>query len=34
MNKAKRVFLFKKKNTVHDTVNKLYIGDYSLEIPI
>ena len=28
MNKTKRVFSFKKKNTVHDTGNKLYIGDY------
>ena len=36
MNKTKRVFSFefKKKNTVHDTENKLCIGDYPLKIPI
>ena len=34
MNKTKGVFSFKKKNTVHNTGNKLYIGDYLLKIPI
>ena len=33
MNKTKRVFSFKKKNTVHDTGNKFYIGDCPLKIP-
>ena len=30
MNKTKRIFSFKKKNTVPNTENKLYIGDYPL----
>ena len=33
MNMTKRVFSFKKKNTVHDTGNKLYIGDSLLKSP-
>ena len=28
MNKTKKVFSVKKKNTLHDIGNKLYIGDY------
>ena len=31
MNKTKTVFSFKKKNTLHDTGNKLYIGDPKIE---
>ena len=34
MIKTKRVFSFKKNNTVHDTGNKLYIGHYPRKIPI
>ena len=36
MNKTKIDFYLKKKQNkkVHDTGNKLYIGDYPLEIPI
>ena len=34
VNKTKRVFSFKRKNTVHDTGNKLYIGDSPPKIPI
>ena len=33
MNKTKRVLSFKKRNTVHDTGNKLHIGDYPLKFP-
>ena len=34
VNKTKIVFSFKKKDTVHDTRNKLYIGDSPYKIPI
>ena len=34
MNKTKTVFSFKKKNTVHDTGNKLYIDGNPFKIPI